>query len=112
MQALEFPEVNNHIGANQDQVNTLPACLTPDGMVVVCFELNDDEIEQIVKHRRLWYHRVQEPKGFSAMNIFPVRDYFTQVIKVDEGYMISQSDDDEFLDGMVSGTDENPDDKN
>lgn len=107
MEAIEFPEVNNHIGKNQPQVNTLPAYVAPDSKVVVCFDLSDEDIAMIVKHRRLWYHTYLGPfNQFAPMNIFPVRDYFTQVIQLEDGrFMLNPEDVDDQLEDQIGDID-------
>jgi len=55
MKAIEFPEVNLRIAEDQDEYMTLPAYMNPhEGSITSCFELDDDEIEEIVKSKKLF----------------------------------------------------------
>lgn len=57
MKAVEFPQVNVRIAENQPQYETLPAHIVdePEGRIITCFELTDEEIDEIVKTRKLWH---------------------------------------------------------
>lgn len=61
MRSINFIGANVHYGAGQPEYDTLHAASFKDDHgqpVVVCFELTDEEVEQIVKHRRLYYTRL------------------------------------------------------
>ncbi|MBR8535400.1 hypothetical protein KDU71_07495 [Carboxylicivirga sediminis] len=58
MKALEFEEVNSRIAEKQEEYETLPACIRidkPECHIITCFELSDEEIEEIVKTKKLWH---------------------------------------------------------
>ena len=58
MKAQEFDQVNVRIAENQEEYETLPAFISatdPYGKIVTCFELSEDEIEEVVKTGKLWH---------------------------------------------------------
>jgi Zn ribbon nucleic-acid-binding protein len=62
MQSIDFPGAVFKIGAGQDQYNTLHAMPVGTGEedeVVMVFELTDEEVEQIRKTKKLFYHRLR-----------------------------------------------------
>lgn len=55
MKAVEFPEVNIRIAEHQPQYETLPAFYNnQDGTVTFCFELDNEELEQIGKTGKIY----------------------------------------------------------
>lgn len=56
MKSVTFPGVNTIIGKEQPQYRQLQAMRLPgdDGEVIVCFEMTDEEIETIVKTRKIY----------------------------------------------------------
>ena len=56
MKAIEFPEVNIRLAEDQPQYETLPVavCEGNERKAVACFELTDEEIDEIVKTKKLW----------------------------------------------------------
>lgn len=58
MKAVEFPQVNVHIGKDQPEYNTLPAFRDPEDKttrVIACFELDDDEIGKLKETKKIWF---------------------------------------------------------
>ncbi len=43
MEPKKFPQVNAVFGADQPEYKPLPALITSDGYVVMCFQLSEDE---------------------------------------------------------------------
>jgi len=77
MKAVEFPQVNIRIAENQPEYETLPACVIdePEGRIITCFELTDEEIEEIVQTRKLWHVQLafkqpMQPIQLSTQNPF------------------------------------------
>lgn len=56
MKPVHFPGVNRIIGKEQPQYLQLPAMVIPgdDGEVIVCFELTDEEIEELKKTKLIY----------------------------------------------------------
>lgn len=55
MKAVNFIGCNVVFGANQQEYNPVPALKTEDGLVVTCFELTDEEVEQVIKNKRFYF---------------------------------------------------------
>lgn len=58
MIAIEFPQVNLRIAEHQEEYETLPVFLdtdNPDHPVTMCFQLNKEEIEEVVKTGKFWF---------------------------------------------------------
>lgn len=47
--------VNLKIAEDQPQYETLPCHRTPEGVVLVAFDLTEDDIEKIKKHKKIYY---------------------------------------------------------
>ena len=57
MKNINFPEVNQKIGENQEQYEIVHAFHRPKdqgGSITMCFELTDGEIKELVKSKKLW----------------------------------------------------------
>lgn len=56
MKPVEFKGQNIVFGADQEQYNNLPAIYTGDdeGMVVTCWEVTDEDLEEIKKTRKIY----------------------------------------------------------
>lgn len=79
MKSVEFPQVNTRLGADQPEYEMLYAHLTDGGEgFVVKFELNDDEVENVIKYRALWYHQKTFRKPFHPMYIATDKDLFSE----------------------------------
>lgn len=60
MKSIDFPGATLKIGANQTDIyNVIHAMPVggPEGEIIACFELTDDEIEEIVSTKKIYYHR-------------------------------------------------------
>lgn len=106
MKTISFQEVNAFF-QNEEGTISVPAFVDQNkGVVVICNELSNEEIESIVRNRKIWIHL--EPDEFpyyNAFALFTVKDYFTQVIPNHEGgFKVSGEDDDEFLQNLTKGT--------
>ena len=47
--------VNLKIAEDQPQYETLPCHRTPEGVILVAFDLTDEDIEKIKKHKKIYY---------------------------------------------------------
>lgn len=54
MKPIEFNGQNVVYGENQPEYLPLPALKLPDGQVITCWELSDEEIEVIVKNKKMY----------------------------------------------------------
>lgn len=59
MKSVPFPGSNLQIGKGQPEYNALHAMQVPgpEGELIMCFELTDEEIEQLKQTKRIYYHR-------------------------------------------------------
>jgi len=56
MKSIDFPEVTNKIGEDQEEYNTVYSQFQKKDMSInLCFELTDEEIKQLVKTKKIWY---------------------------------------------------------
>jgi hypothetical protein len=58
MKSVDFPQRNVIVAEHQEQYENLYAHVETrlqETPVTACFELDDDEIEEIVRTRKLWY---------------------------------------------------------
>ena len=61
MKAIEFPQANEILAKDQPQYQPLPVHIDttdPSTPFTVCFELSDEEINEIVRTRKLWHTQV------------------------------------------------------
>lgn len=77
MKPVKFPQVNIEIAKEQDEYITLPACIIdePEGRIITCFELSDEEIKEIVETKKLWhtqlsFRKPMQPISMSTQNPF------------------------------------------
>jgi hypothetical protein len=66
MEAIEFEEVNVHIGENQPEYETLPVHVEYDEesngffrKVTMCFELDEEEKKQVAETGKIWHTVLQ-----------------------------------------------------
>lgn len=55
MKAVNFPEANQQIAETQNEFQTLPAHVTKDGRVTICFELDEAEKLQVIETGQIWF---------------------------------------------------------
>jgi hypothetical protein len=79
MKAIKFPEVNLNIAEDQPEYSTLPSYIRKDGLIVNCFELNQQEIENVLISKKIWIHH-WTGGTIQPFNIIAVNDYFSSVI--------------------------------
>lgn len=84
MRALIFEQVNVNLAEEQPQYETLPAYYGLLGDkehetgFVVCFELTDDELQQVVANKKIWYSQLTFGAPFQPMNLYVENDIFDQ----------------------------------
>lgn len=54
MKPVKFPEVNAVFGEGQPQYEPLPVCLSPEGQVISCWELSEDEKARVAETGQIW----------------------------------------------------------
>lgn len=55
MKAIQFKECNVEIAKNQKEYKTLPAFVDKEiGTVTTCFELDDQELKQVRRTKKIW----------------------------------------------------------
>jgi len=57
MKAIEFKEVNLRIAEDQEEYETLPVHINiqdPSAPATMCFELNEEEINQVKETGKIW----------------------------------------------------------
>ena len=56
MTPIDFPGVNKYIGKDQPEYQTLPAIYLADnvGTVITCWELSVEEIEELIRTRKIY----------------------------------------------------------
>lgn len=54
MEPLKFPECNATFGEGQPQYKPLPALLFPDGQVITCWQLSDEEKARVAETGQIW----------------------------------------------------------
>lgn len=71
MKSIKFPGCDLEIGKGQPQYTVLHAMRVPgpEGEVLMCFELTDDEIDRIKETKRIYYRRLTFGGPFQPMNL-------------------------------------------
>lgn len=54
MKPVEFPGHNIVYGKDQPEYMPLPALRLPDGEVITCWELSDEELQQIITSKKIY----------------------------------------------------------
>lgn len=64
MKCIKFPETNLVVAENQEEFETIYTHhgKTPDPqdwpVFTVCMELTDDEVQELVKTKKIWYQQI------------------------------------------------------
>lgn len=104
MKAIKFPEVNVMIAEHQPEYATLPSYFNKrTGLIVNCFELNEQDIEKIVTYKKLWIHHFTNG-SLQPFNIVAVNDYFSSVIHKDGKFTVETQEEaiDEEIENLVN----------
>lgn len=54
MKPIKFPEHNATFGEGQPQYKPLPVLLFPDGQVISCWQLSDEEKARVAETGQIW----------------------------------------------------------
>jgi hypothetical protein len=55
MKPVEFPGHNVVFGEGQSEYLPLPALLMPDGEVITCWEMTDEELAEVMRTKRIYF---------------------------------------------------------
>lgn len=72
MKSIKLPDFNIEIGKGQPEYNVLHAKeISPEntGSLLMCFELTDEEVAEIVKTKRTYYSRLTFYEKFQPMRL-------------------------------------------
>lgn len=72
MKAADFPQRNVLLAENQPEYETLPAHVdtdAPELPFTTCFELSDEEVEEIVRTRRIWHTQLTFGHAFQPVRM-------------------------------------------
>lgn len=63
MKPIKFPGSNIVYAEDQPEYQPLPAMRMPDGMVITCWELSDEELKIVLKNRKIYIqlHTFNQP---------------------------------------------------
>ena len=67
MKPITFPGVNSKFMTNKPDDQPLPLLKTTDGMCITCWELSDEEIEEIIKNRRIYISQLTFNRGMNPI---------------------------------------------
>lgn len=85
MKSVDFPGCNVQLGKGQEEYFTLPAMHMQDeeGTIYTCWELSDEELEQVKKTKRVYVRNLTFNQGFSPINV---------MTDLSEGFTITEED--------------------
>lgn len=74
MKSVKFEGCTHAIAGSQNQYSTLHAQLLPgkEGEVIIIFDLTDDEVNEIVRTKKIVYSRLTFGSSFQPMKIMTV----------------------------------------
>lgn len=58
MKPIEFKGQNLVFGANQPEYQPLPALKLHDGQVITCWQLTDEELEEVIKNKCIYLQQM------------------------------------------------------
>ena len=76
MKPIEFPEVNIRLAEDQPEYETLPVAVLPgnEGNMVACLELTDEELEEIIKTKKIWVSQLTFGNNYHPILISPHKE--------------------------------------
>lgn len=75
MKSINFPEATNKIAEHQEQFNTVISQWNPDEQSVnMCFELDEEEMKQLNKTKRVWFKQITGGKRMNPILISPWKE--------------------------------------
>lgn len=72
MKPVEFKGHNVVFGKGQEQYQPLPALRLPDGQVITCWEMTEEELAEINRTKRIYFN--QHTFNQSLQPILPMAD--------------------------------------
>lgn len=78
MNSIDFPEANTALAKDQPHYKTIfvhAEIKTNKRQMIVCFELSDEEVERIIKDRKLWYAQSTFGQLFQPMVIMTANPF-------------------------------------
>jgi len=83
MKAINFKQANVDVAKTQNEYNTLPSWVgeteyNGENVMtnVCCFELEDWEVESVVRNRRLWVQHLTFGRRLTPFLILPIKNAF------------------------------------
>lgn len=82
MRSIDFPQRNTVVAENQSEYLSLYAFAGQIGSVpgekgfVMCFELSDEEIKNVVEYRRVWYSQLTFGNPMNPVSFFVCNNLF------------------------------------
>ena len=58
MRPISFPGCNTIYGKGQEEYQQLPAMKMPDGEVITCWELTEEELEVVCKSGKIYFQQL------------------------------------------------------
>lgn len=84
MKSIDFPEANLPLAKDQPEYQTLyvhfQKFTVPYFPMTACFQLTDEEVEEIVRTRKLWFTQSTFGKGFSPITLSLMNPYENPII--------------------------------
>lgn len=82
MKSIDFPEANLAIAKDQPEYLTLYAHMVrePQVPMYIVFELTDEEVEDIVKNKKLFYMQSTFGRPFSPMSIMTKNPFTNPIV--------------------------------
>lgn len=82
MKSITFPEATNTIAENQDEFNTVHSQWQPDDQSInLCFELSNEEIQQIIKTKKIWYKQITGGQPMRPIRLSVFKDEMIVEVK-------------------------------
>lgn len=82
MTSIDFPEANLALAKDQPQYQTLFTAMSgePEFHMTVCLQLTDEEVDEIVRTRKIWHTQSTFGKGFSPIRMSTTNPFVSPVI--------------------------------
>ena len=70
MKAIKTKDTNITYAENQPEYIPLPCCKLPDGEVITCWEMTDEELENIIATKRIYLSQLTFNQKLQPINVF------------------------------------------
>ncbi len=112
MKPITFPQVTNLVAKDQPQYGTLPSYVgelyDKAHGIICCFELDQEDLDQINKHKKLWYRGLTFGQPLQPFNIFTMEDYFQdeerELMRADVNTKVINGREIKYLDKIIHNT--------